>query len=107
MFNMEKFARLLSGRRREKGLTQDQLADLVGVTHQAVSKWERAEALPEMSKIGDIAKAVDTPTEELISSLYGGETEKVNNAEEPNGNADAEYFALEDKTRVGDIYAIA
>ena len=41
MFNMEQFARVLANKRRDKGLTQGQLAELVGVTHQAVSKWER------------------------------------------------------------------
>ena len=70
MFNMKKFADLLSVKRKAKGLTQDQLADLVGVSHQAVSKWERAEALPEISKIGDIALAIETPTEDLINALY-------------------------------------
>lgn len=108
MFNMEKFARLLSGKRREKGLTQEQLADLVGVTHQAVSKWERAEVLPEISKMGDIAKAVDTPAEELIGTLYGIEMgAEAQNEAEPQSNADAEYFALGDKTKIGDVYALA
>ncbi len=105
MFNMEKFAKLISLKRREKGLTQDQLAELVGVTHQAVSKWERAEALPEISKIGDIAKAVDTPADELINSLYGAEQKESSPSH--SGSADEAYFALENKTSVGDIYALA
>ena len=73
MFNMDKFAQLLATKRKDKGLTQGQLSELVGVTHQAVSKWERGEAMPEISKIGDIAKALDTPTDELMSCLYGTE----------------------------------
>lgn len=105
---MENFARLLSGKRREKGLTQEQLADLVGVTHQAVSKWERAEVLPDMSKMGDIAKAVDTPAEEFIETLYGiGMGAEDQKEAEPQSNADAEYFALNDKTKIGDVYALA
>lgn len=106
MFNMDKFAGLLSRKRKEKGLTQDQLADLVGVTHQAVSKWERAEALPEISKIGDIARAIDTPAEELINTLYDNQP-SVSAESVASGTADEAYYALPDKTRVGDIYALA
>jgi transcriptional regulator with XRE-family HTH domain len=103
MFNMKKFADLLSTRRKAKGLTQDQLADLVGVTHQAVSKWERGEAMPEISKIGDISLAIGTPTDELINSLYDTPIK----APIEKGSADDAYFALVDKTKVGDIYALA
>ncbi|MBR5779089.1 MAG: helix-turn-helix transcriptional regulator [Clostridia bacterium] len=104
MFNMKKFADLLSVKRKAKGLTQDQLADLVGVSHQAVSKWERAEALPEISKIGDIALAIETPAEELINTLYESQP---STAPTTNSSADEAYFALIDKTRVGEIYALA
>ena len=104
MFNMKKFANLLSDKRKAKGLTQDQLADLVGVSHQAVSKWERAEAMPEISKIGDIALAIDTPAEEIINTLYEN---TANATPAASSSADEAYFALVDKTRVGEIYALA
>ncbi len=104
MFNMEKFANLLTAKRRDKNLTQSQLSQLVGVTHQAVSKWERAETMPEISKIGDLAKALDTPAEEFMSCLYGSETQPQTTTE---GAADEAYFALEDKTSVGDLYTLA
>lgn len=104
MFNMKKFANLLSDKRKAKGLTQDQLADLVGVSHQAVSKWERAEAMPEISKIGDIALAIDTPAEEIINTLYENTANATPTA---SSSADEAYFALVDKTRVGEIYALA
>lgn len=105
MFNMEKFAQLITTKRKDKGLTQGQLAELIGVTHQAVSKWERAEAMPEISKIGDIAKALDTPADEFMNAMYDSK-EKVHN-ENGTTDADESYFKLEDKTRVGDIYALA
>jgi len=104
MFNMEKFASLLTAKRKDKGLTQGQLSQLVGVTHQAVSKWERAEAMPEISKIGDIAKALDTPTDVFMNCLYGTENIKEERATD---TADEAYFALTDKTRVGDLYSLA
>ncbi len=106
MFNMDKFSNLLSSKRREKGLSQGQLAELIGVTHQAVSKWERGEAMPEISKIGDIAKILGVPTNELLNALYENEGNAPKEETKTN-DADAEYFALPDKTHVGDIYALA
>ncbi len=105
MFNMEKFAQLITNKRKDKGLTQGQLSELVGVTHQAVSKWERGEAMPEISKIGDIAKALDTPADEFMNAMYDSEKKSLN--ENNTTDADEAYFKLEDKTRVGDIYALA
>ncbi len=105
MFNMEKFSQLLAQKRREKGLTQDQLSELVGVTHQAVSKWERGEAMPDIGKIGDIAKALNVPTDELINMLYESDSEPIQNEE--FCSADKAYFALSDKTNVGELYLLA
>lgn len=48
---------LLIKLRKKKGITQDKLADMLGITRQAVSKWELNETLPDMEnavKIADI-----------------------------------------------------
>lgn len=104
MFDMKKFADFISNKRKNKGLTQDQLSDLVGVTHQAVSKWERGEAMPEISKIGDLSKALGVQPEEVITSMYASDEGKN---QTKNSSADGEYFALPDKTGVGDVYYLA
>ena len=36
----QKIGKLISEKRKEKGITQQQLADMLGVTNKAVSKWE-------------------------------------------------------------------
>ncbi len=41
----------LAEARRAKNLTQEQLAELLGVTRQSISRWEQNQAYPEMEKI--------------------------------------------------------
>ena len=45
---MHDIARNLKRLRRQKGLTQEELADNLHVTRQAVSNWERNQNLPEL-----------------------------------------------------------
>lgn len=47
-------------------LTQEQLAESVGVTAQAVSKWEREESMPDVTLIPAIADALDVSADELF-----------------------------------------
>ncbi len=53
--------------REEKNLTQQQLAEEIGVTAKAVSKWETAKGLPDISLIEPLSKALGVSVMELIS----------------------------------------
>ena len=53
--------------RTAKGLTQDQLADEINVSRQAISKWERGEGYPDLYNIKILAKALDVSVDELIN----------------------------------------
>lgn len=53
--------------RERKGLTQSQLADQIGVSDKAVSKWETAKGLPDISLIEPLAKALGISVTELFS----------------------------------------
>ena len=46
-----KFGERLSNLRKQKGLSQEALAEQLGLSRQAVSKWENGEAMPELSKL--------------------------------------------------------
>ena len=52
--------------RREKNLTQRQLADLVGVSDKAVSKWETGRGLPEASTMAPLCEALGINVNELL-----------------------------------------
>ena len=56
----------LSRMRRDRGLTQDELAAKLFVTRQAVSRWETGETTPSIDMAKLIATALDVPVMELI-----------------------------------------
>ena len=56
--------------RKAKKLTQSELGERLGVTFQAVSKWERGETLPDISLLPDLAKILETTVDFI---LVGGE----------------------------------
>lgn len=53
--------------REKKGLTQIQLADRIGVSCKAVSKWETAKGLPDISLIEPLSQALGVSVTELMS----------------------------------------
>ena len=53
--------------REEKGLSQGQLGDIIGVGSKTVSKWETAKGLPDISLIEPLAKALEVSVMELMS----------------------------------------
>ena len=53
--------------REKKGITQTELADVLGISSKAVSKWETAKGLPDITLIEPLAKALGISVMELIS----------------------------------------
>ena len=58
---------LISARRKEKGMTQKELADKLSITDKAVSKWERDIACPDTQTIPKLAQILDVSLEELLN----------------------------------------
>lgn len=52
--------------RKQKGMTQAQLADLLGVTDKAVSKWERDRSYPDITLIPKLADVLETTVDGLL-----------------------------------------
>lgn len=53
--------------RKSKGLTQNELGARIGVTFQAVSKWERGETLPDISLLPDLARILETTIDYILT----------------------------------------
>ena len=65
--------------RRQKGLKQDELADKLGVSPQAVSKWENDQTCPDISLLPRLADILGVSVDELLSGKKNelAETAKV------------------------------
>lgn len=53
--------------RKEHGLSQEQLADALGVSRQAISKWEGGAAIPEVEKLLALSKYFGVTTDYLLN----------------------------------------
>lgn len=58
----------ISTLRREKGMTQKELADMLSITDKAVSKWERDMACPDTQTIPKLAEILGVSIEELMNA---------------------------------------
>lgn len=54
--------------RKSKGMSQEEMAEKLNVSRQAISKWENGEAFPEASKIVHISKLFGVTTDYLLDS---------------------------------------
>lgn len=85
--NIETANRLLNYR-KQHGLSQEELAAKIGVSRQAVSKWERAEASPDTDNLIELAKIYGVTLDELISGTSDVKQETESRTEsEPDENA--------------------
>lgn len=69
--------------RKAKGISQEELADKIGVSRQAVSKWESEQSMPDLEKVVFLSEFFDVTTDYL---LRGIETEKIVAAPRLHGN---------------------
>lgn len=68
--NQEKIGKFISMVRKGKKLTQKQLADKLGITDRAISKWENGKSMPDLSLLTPICDILDISINELLSGEY-------------------------------------
>lgn len=71
----------IASARKAKGLTQQDLASPVGVSFQAVSKWETEQTLPDVALLTRIADILDMTLDELVAGRTPTPASKVEAAE--------------------------
>ena len=64
-----KFSEKLLSLRKQKGLSQEDLADKLNVTRQTVSKWELDQTVPDMNKLVEISKLFEISLDELTGGM--------------------------------------
>lgn len=64
--------------RKELNMTQSDVADALHISHQAVSKWERLESLPDITLLPELAKLFNVTMEELLQGKRFKEEERQN-----------------------------
>ena len=64
--NQEKIGKFIAEKRKEKKLTQEQLAEKLSISKNAVSKWERGLNLPDVSIMQDLCKILNITLNELF-----------------------------------------
>lgn len=86
--------------RRKKGLTQEELAEVLGVSRQAVSKWELGEGYPEVEKLVALAKALGVSVDRLLGyeGPAGDDDQKEARAEGPFENAPSRSITITSPT---------
>lgn len=68
---------MISVLRKEKGMTQNDLAEKMNVTDKAVSKWERNLSCPDINSISKLANILETTVEELLNAQIKKEKNKI------------------------------
>ena len=65
--DQEKIGNFISNLRKEKGLTQEELAEKLGITKNAVSKWERGLCLMDMSLLKPLSEILEVNINEILA----------------------------------------
>ncbi len=65
--DISKVGKQISALRKAKGLTQSQLGERLNISFQAVSKWERCEALPDIGTLVNLANVLETSVDNILT----------------------------------------
>ena len=65
--NQEKIGKFIAKLRGEKNMTQQELANKIGVTDRAISKWENGRGMPDLSLMEPLCMELNITINELLS----------------------------------------
>ena len=68
MFDTVKIGKRVAQLRKDKNMTQMELADRMGVSYQAVSNWERGNSMPDIAKLKDLSEILGVTVDALLDT---------------------------------------
>ena len=80
--DQQKIGRFIAQTRKEKSLTQRELADTLCISDKTVSKWENGKGMPEVSLMMPLCEALDITANELLSGERLSQDDYIRKAEE-------------------------
>ncbi|ABX40487.1 helix-turn-helix domain-containing protein [Lachnoclostridium phytofermentans] len=80
----EKIGKFIADRRKVRGLTQQQLADDLGLTNKAISKWETGQGMPDITTLPILAEMLGITVNELLKGELNQSIDKKENGIETN-----------------------
>lgn len=88
----DKLGRRIIELRTSKNITQEQLAENVGVTRQAISKWERGEGFPDLYNITTLASVLGVTVDDLVEGNEQGKMKFSNNQNKHSNQLNGGYL---------------
>jgi len=95
--------KIIYAKRKEKGLTQLQLAGLLNVSNRTVSKWENGDGFPDITLLPDISKELDVTIDELLTGVKPEPVIEIREAESKSDKND--YKKSRSKFLIAEIIA--
>lgn len=103
--DQKKIGNLLKKLRSEKGLTQEQLAEILNVSNRTVSRWETGSNMPDISLLVEIADLYDISIPEIINGER--KSEKMNEEVKEVAETMSDYARAEKEAIVKNIRIIS
>ena len=85
-----KLSEKIAGERKKLGWSQEELAERLGVSRQAVSKWESGQSVPDLTKLLGLSKVFGVTTDYLLKETEPDRSEAQRNETE-NRSEHSEY----------------
>lgn len=80
--NQIQIGKFIADRRKKFNMTQSELAEKIGITNRAVSKWETGKSIPDVSILLELCEILDISVNELLCGKQLNEKEEQKEAEE-------------------------
>ena len=75
--NQENVGKFIAALRKEKNLTQEQLAEILGVNNRSISRWENGHCMPDLSLLQVVSKELGVSISELLNGRRMSKEEMI------------------------------